>query len=80
MQPTARRLLDEARNLRLEFLRRIYAVDTVGAFLPVDLIDEKQRLLTFIAPELMAASRVVQQSWQAAIERLKNDADAELPA
>ena len=46
-----RRLLDEARNLRLEFLRRIYAVDAMRALLPADLDEEKQRLLTFIAPD-----------------------------
>ena len=58
------------------------------ALLPPDLDEEKQRLLTFIAPELitfiapelMAASRIVQQNWGAAIEALKADADASLPA
>ena len=77
LQPTARRLFDEARSLRLEFLKRVYAVDTMRALLPPDLDEEKQRLLTFIAPELitfiapelMAASRIVQQNWGAAIER-----------
>ena len=80
LQPTVRRLLDEARNLRLEFLRRIYAVDAMRALLPADLDEEKQRLLTFIAPELMAASSVVQRDRQIAIEALKSDADAGLPS
>jgi hypothetical protein len=79
LQPTARRLLDEAKSLRLKFLRRVYAVDTMRALLPPGFEEEKQRLLTLIAPELMAASRVVQQDWRAVIEALKVDSDAPLP-
>jgi hypothetical protein len=79
LQPTARRLLDEAKSLRLEFLKRVYAVDTMRPLLPPGFEEEKQRLLTFIAPELMAASRVVQQDWRAVIEALKADSDAPLP-
>lgn len=79
LQPVARRLLDEARNLRLEFLWRVYAVDTMRASLPLGFDEEKQRLLTFIAPELMAASRVVQRDWQTAIEALRANADAPVP-
>jgi hypothetical protein len=78
LQPTARRLLDEARNLRLEFLKRVYAVDTMRALLPPDFDEEKQKLLTFIAPELMAASAVTQQRWKAAIEQLRSDSEAPL--
>jgi hypothetical protein len=79
LQPVARRLLDEARNLRLEFLKRIYAVDTMRALLPADLVAEKERLLTFISPELMAASATVQKDWRTAIEALKGNPDAPLP-
>ena len=79
LQPAARRRLDEAKSLRLEFLKRVYAVDTMRPLLPPGFEEEKQRLLTFIAPELMAASRVVQQDWRAVIEALKVDSDAPLP-
>jgi hypothetical protein len=40
LQPTARRLLDEAKSLRLEFLRRVYAVDTMRALLPPSFEEE----------------------------------------
>jgi hypothetical protein len=40
------------------------------ALLPTDLDEERQRPLTLVASEPMAASRVVQRDWGAAIEQL----------
>ncbi len=58
----------------------MYALDTLRELLPIDVNEAAARLVVLTAPELMAASRDVQRDWRTAIERLKANADAPLPA
>jgi hypothetical protein len=79
--PVARALLAEARDHKVQFQRRLYALDVLSSLLPLptDIKGEKERLPILVTPEAMELSRTVQRDWKAALETLKTNADAPLP-
>jgi hypothetical protein len=79
LEPTARKLLEKARIHRIEFLKAIYAIDAIHLLIPEDIPQQVQVLLAYNAPGNVDLSLSIQRDWKAAIEALKNSADAPLP-
>ena len=79
LEPEARKLLEEAQIHRTEYLKRVYAIDAIRVLIPDDIIKQVEILGCYNAPGNRDLSASIQKSWQAALEQLKRDPDAELP-
>jgi DNA repair exonuclease SbcCD ATPase subunit len=76
LQPTAQKMIDEAKHFRAEYLKRQHAIDAMA-----ERLDGFKRLDFSVGDDEYRALCVsFRGPWTAAIERLTRDGDAPLPA
>jgi hypothetical protein len=80
VEPEARKLFEQARFHRIEYLKKIYAIDAIRVHVPDDIIKQVEVLGCYNAPGNLDISVSVRKSWEAALEALKSNADSALPA
>jgi hypothetical protein len=80
LEPQARKLLEQARFHRIEYLKRVYTINAIRVLIPDDVMKEVEVLECFNAPGNMDLSLSIQRNWKAALEALKSNADSALPA
>jgi hypothetical protein len=79
LEPEARKLLEEARIHRTEYLKRVYAINAIRVLIPDDILKQVEVLDCFNAPGNMDLSLSIQRHWQSALAALKTNAEAPLP-
>jgi pyruvate-formate lyase len=79
LEPEARKLLEQARFHRIEYLKKIYAIDAIRVHVPDDIIKQVEVLGCYNAPGNLDISVSVQKSWRAALDAIKTNSEAPLP-